>query len=98
MSSIYGCLFVPVSGILCFFMHINIIPFLKQASLEMSDILRELNEKKLEVKQLQVELNRREKMKSDDNVEELKRLITTLEKEKSTLEVTKSFLVFGWNK
>ncbi|TYK14029.1 golgin candidate 4 isoform X1 [Cucumis melo var. makuwa] len=63
-----------------------------KASLEMSDILRELNEKKLEVKQLQVELNRREKMKSDDNVEELKRLITTLEKEKSTLEMEKKEL------
>lgn len=83
---------------LFFFMHVNNIPFLKQASLEMSNILRELNEKKLEVKQLQVELNRRENMKSDDNVEGLKRSITKLEKEKSTLEVTKSFLVFGWNK
>lgn len=64
----------------------------------MSNIIRELNEKKLEVKQLQVELNRRENMKSDDNVEGLKRLITKLEKEKSTLEVAKLFLVFGCNK
>ncbi|XP_022959209.1 golgin candidate 3-like isoform X2 [Cucurbita moschata] len=63
-----------------------------KASLEMSNIIRELNEKKLEVKQLQVELNRRENMKSDDNVEGLKRLITKLEKEKSTLEMGKKEL------
>ncbi|CAK9328811.1 unnamed protein product [Citrullus colocynthis] len=63
-----------------------------KASLEMSNILRELNEKKLEVKQLQVELNRRENMKSDDNVEGLKRSITKLEKEKSTLEMEKKEL------
>lgn len=67
------------------------VSFLKQASLEMSNILRELNEKKLEVKKLHVELNRRENTKSDDNVEALKRLVAKLEKEKSTLEVANHF-------
>lgn len=81
-----------------FLMLVNIIPFLKQAYFEMSSILRELNEKKLEVKELQVDLNRRESTKSDDDVEGLKRIIAKLEKEKSTLEVGESFLVFGWDK
>ncbi|KAG7025979.1 Golgin candidate 4, partial [Cucurbita argyrosperma subsp. argyrosperma] len=63
-----------------------------KASSEMSNILRELNEKKLEVKKLHVELNRRENTKSDDNVEALKRLVAKLEKEKSTLEIEKNEL------
>ncbi|KAA8520693.1 hypothetical protein F0562_015035 [Nyssa sinensis] len=63
-----------------------------KTSMEMSKIRDELNEKISEIKRLQMELKRREDTKSDDIVEDLKRVIASLEKENSNLKMEKDEL------
>lgn len=55
--------------------------------MEMSKIRNELNEKILEVKQLQMELNGQKDEDANDVLGNLKRVIARLEKENSSLKV-----------
>lgn len=55
--------------------------------MEMSKIRNELNEKILEVKQLQTELNGQKDEDANDVLGNLKRAIARLEKENSSLKV-----------
>lgn len=55
----------------------------------MSKLHNELNEKISEIKCLQLELTRREDEEAGDSVDSFKRLIETLEKENTTLKVSK---------
>lgn len=61
-----------------------------QTSLEMGKIHKELNEKLSELRQLQMELNRRGNEDVDDNVQNLKRVIATIERENNKLKVDNS--------
>lgn len=56
---------------------------------EVSKLHNELNEKISEIKRLQLELTRREDEEAGDSVDSFKRLIETLEKENTTLKVSK---------
>lgn len=58
-----------------------------QTSKELSKICNELNEKNLEIKRLQMELNRREDDDAGGVLDGLKRVIVGLEKENSSLKV-----------
>ena len=58
-----------------------------QTSMEMSIIRNELGEKISEIKRLQMELTRREDEDADDVLENLKRVIASLEKQNSSLKV-----------
>lgn len=55
--------------------------------MEMSIIRNELGEKISEIKRLQMELTRREDEDADDVLENLKRVIASLEKQNSSLKV-----------
>ena len=55
----------------------------------MNKVNAELSEKITEVGRLQMELNRRENEKTDEIVENLKRVIAALEKENNNLKVNK---------
>ncbi|XVF22464.1 hypothetical protein REPUB_Repub12eG0175000 [Reevesia pubescens] len=59
---------------------------------ELSKIGNELNEKIIEIRRLQMELNRREDESADDTLENLKRVIATLEKENTLLKMEKNEL------
>ncbi|XVF73109.1 hypothetical protein PTKIN_Ptkin12aG0175100 [Pterospermum kingtungense] len=59
---------------------------------ELSKIRNELNEKVIEIRRLQMELNRREDESADDTLENLKRVIATLEKENTHLKKQKDEL------
>lgn len=61
--------------------------FCWQTSEELSNIRNELNAKISEIKQLQRELNGRKEEGADDVVQNLKRVIASLEKEKNSLKV-----------
>jgi hypothetical protein len=58
-----------------------------QTSKELSKVCNELNEKNLEIKRLQMELNRREDDDAGGVLDGLKRVIVGLEKENSSLKV-----------
>ncbi|KAK2995825.1 hypothetical protein RJ640_006164 [Escallonia rubra] len=58
-----------------------------KAFADMSKIHEELNQKRLEISRLQVELNTRNTALADDSIESLKRLIAPLEKENNNLKV-----------
>ncbi|WRX10538.1 hypothetical protein QQP08_003025 [Theobroma cacao] len=59
---------------------------------ELSKIRNELNEKIIEIRRLQMELNRRENDSADDTLENLRRVIATLEKENTHLKKEKNEL------
>ncbi|XWS76950.1 hypothetical protein CRYUN_Cryun01aG0221900 [Craigia yunnanensis] len=59
---------------------------------ELSKIRNELNEKIIEIRRLQMELNRREDENAFDTLENLKRVIATLEKENTHLKMEKNEL------
>ncbi|KAI9182675.1 hypothetical protein LWI28_027730 [Acer negundo] len=63
-----------------------------KTSLEMGKIHKELNEKLSELRQLQMELNRRGNEDVDDNVQDLKRVIATIERENNKLKMEKTEL------
>ncbi|XP_052480221.1 golgin candidate 3 isoform X1 [Gossypium raimondii] len=64
----------------------------KQRSAELSKIRNESNEKTIEISRLQKELNRQEDESSDDTMENMKRLVATLEKENTHLKMEKNEL------
>ncbi|XP_022757470.1 golgin candidate 4-like isoform X4 [Durio zibethinus] len=59
---------------------------------ELSKMRNELNEKIIEIRRLQMELNRRENESADDKHDNLKRVIATLEKENTHLKMEKNEL------
>ena len=59
----------------------------------MSKIRNELNEKIIEIRRLQMELNRREDESADDTLENFKRVIVTLQKENTNLRLIPACLV-----
>ncbi|XVF33245.1 hypothetical protein REPUB_Repub17cG0152300 [Reevesia pubescens] len=59
---------------------------------ELSKIRNELNEKIIEIRRLQMELNRQEDESADATLENLKRVIATLEKENTHLQMEKNEL------
>ncbi|XP_012490029.1 golgin candidate 3 isoform X2 [Gossypium raimondii] len=61
-------------------------------SAELSKIRNESNEKTIEISRLQKELNRQEDESSDDTMENMKRLVATLEKENTHLKMEKNEL------
>lgn len=61
--------------------------FFWQTSIEITEMRKELNGKLSELRRLQMELNRREDGDANDVVENLKRVVATLEKEKNSLKV-----------
>ncbi|KAB2002991.1 hypothetical protein ES319_D11G102000v1 [Gossypium barbadense] len=61
-------------------------------SSELSKIRNESNEKTKEISRLQKELNRQEDESSDDTMENMKRLVATLEKENTHLKMEKNEL------
>ncbi|TYI54904.1 hypothetical protein E1A91_D11G105200v1 [Gossypium mustelinum] len=61
-------------------------------SAELSKIRNESNEKTKEISRLQKELNRQEDESSDDTMENMKRLVATLEKENTHLKMEKNEL------
>lgn len=61
--------------------------FFWQTSIEITEMRKELNGKLSELRRLQMELNRREDGDANDVVENLKRVVATLEKENNSLEV-----------
>ncbi|KAG8477459.1 hypothetical protein CXB51_031058 [Gossypium anomalum] len=61
-------------------------------SAELSKIRNESNKKTIEINCLQKELNRREDESSDDTMENMKRLVATLEKENTHLKMEKNEL------
>lgn len=63
-----------------------------KTSMEMSIIRNELGEKISEIKRLQMELTRREDEDADDVLENLKRVIASLEKQNSSLKMEKDEL------
>ncbi|KAK3194704.1 hypothetical protein Dsin_026014 [Dipteronia sinensis] len=63
-----------------------------KTSLEMGKIHKELNEKLSELRQLQMELNRRGNEDVEDNVQNLKRVIATIERENNKLKMEKTEL------
>ncbi|XP_022770506.1 golgin candidate 4-like isoform X2 [Durio zibethinus] len=63
-----------------------------KSSTELLKIRNELNEKIIEIRRLQMELNRREDESADDTLENLKRVIATLEKENTHLKMEKNEL------
>ncbi|XP_065859773.1 golgin candidate 4 isoform X2 [Euphorbia lathyris] len=63
-----------------------------KTSLEMSKMCSELNEKISEIRQLQIELGRREDEDVDHTVKGLKRVIAALEKENTGLKIAKNEL------
>uniref|UniRef100_A0A2N9FE33 GRIP domain-containing protein n=1 Tax=Fagus sylvatica TaxID=28930 RepID=A0A2N9FE33_FAGSY len=64
----------------------------EKTSMEMSIIRNELGEKISEIKRLQMELTRREDEDADDVLENLKRVIASLEKQNSSLKMEKDEL------
>ncbi|KAL5792317.1 hypothetical protein ACOSP7_000911 [Xanthoceras sorbifolium] len=63
-----------------------------KTSMEMGKIHKELNEKLSEIRQLQLELNKRGNEDVDDNVQNLKGVIATIERENNKLKMEKSEL------
>ncbi|XP_050237693.1 golgin candidate 4 [Mercurialis annua] len=61
-------------------------------STEMSKLRSELNDKISEIRRLQMELSKREDEDADDSVKGLKKIIATLEKENTSLKITKNEL------
>lgn len=61
--------------------------FFWQTSIEITEMRKELNGKLSELRRLQMELNRREDGDANDVVENLKRVVATLEKENNSLKV-----------
>ncbi|OMP06255.1 putative Structural maintenance of chromosome 1 protein [Corchorus capsularis] len=64
----------------------------EKSFMELSKIRNELNEKIIEIRRLQMELNRQEDKGADDTLENLKRVIATLEKENARLKMEKNEL------
>lgn len=58
-----------------------------QTSVEMGKIQKELNEKLSEIRQLQMNLSRKGSEDVDDNVQNLQRLVATIERENNKLKV-----------
>lgn len=61
--------------------------FFWQTSIEITEMRKELNGKLSELRRMQMELNRREDGDANDVVENLKRVVATLEKENNSLKV-----------
>lgn len=66
--------------------------FFWQTSIEITEMRKELNGKLSELRRLQMELNRREDGDANDVVENLKRVVATLEKENNSLKVNNFLL------
>lgn len=69
-----------------------------KTSIEITEMRKELNGKLSELRRLQMELNRREDGDANDVVENLKRVVATLEKENNSLEMEKTELVAALEK
>lgn len=69
-----------------------------KTSIEITEMRKELNGKLSELRRLQMELNRREDGDANDVVENLKRVVATLEKENNSLKMEKTELVAALEK
>lgn len=69
-----------------------------KTSIEITEMRKELNGKLSELRRLQMELNRREDGDANNVVENLKRVVATLEKENNSLKMEKTELVAALEK